>query len=163
DQRQEDPGLDDGRQPLPRGHAPLRRLLPVGPAEARRDDLGAAQARPGEPRLRRDAQGRRGPQRDRVRRLRRAMTDTRMSTGERESFLSDVRVGVVSIADGPRGPLTVPVWYGYERGGEVWFVTGRDSRKGKRLLLVDRISLCVQTETPPYKYLSVEGPIAGIE
>lgn len=86
-----------------------------------------------------------------------------MTRAERERFLAAVRVGVVSIADGARGPLTVPVWYGYEPGGEVWFVTERDSRKGKLLLLVDRISLCVQTETPPYKYVSVEGPIEGIE
>jgi nitroimidazol reductase NimA-like FMN-containing flavoprotein (pyridoxamine 5'-phosphate oxidase superfamily) len=86
-----------------------------------------------------------------------------MTRGEREAFLADVRVGVLSIADGARGPLTVPVWYGYERGGEVWFVTDRDSRKGKLLLLVDRISLCVQTESAPYKYVSVEGPIAAIE
>jgi hypothetical protein len=71
-------------------------------------------------------------------------------------------VGVLSIADGARGPLTVPVWYGYEPGGEVWFVTDRDSRKGKLLARVERISLCVQTETPPYQYLSVEGPVAGI-
>jgi len=91
------------------------------------------------------------------------MADTRMSRAEREQFLAAVRVGVLSIADGARGPLTVPVWYGYEPGGEVWFVTDRDSRKGKRLLLVDRVSLCVQTETPPYQYVSVEGPIAGIE
>jgi nitroimidazol reductase NimA-like FMN-containing flavoprotein (pyridoxamine 5'-phosphate oxidase superfamily) len=91
------------------------------------------------------------------------MADTRMTRAEREAFLADVRVGVLSIADGSRGPLTVPVWYGYERGGELWFVTERDSRKGKLLLLVDRISLCVQTETPPYKYVSVEGPVAGIE
>jgi nitroimidazol reductase NimA-like FMN-containing flavoprotein (pyridoxamine 5'-phosphate oxidase superfamily) len=86
-----------------------------------------------------------------------------MTRAEREAFLADVRVGVLSIADEQRGPLTVPVWYGYQPGGEVWFVTDRDSRKGKRLLLVDRISLCVQTETPPYKYVSVEGPIAAIE
>jgi nitroimidazol reductase NimA-like FMN-containing flavoprotein (pyridoxamine 5'-phosphate oxidase superfamily) len=86
-----------------------------------------------------------------------------MTRAEREAFLADVRVGVVSIADGARGPLTVPVWYGYEPGGEVWFVTERDSRKGKLLLLVDRISLCVQTESPPYQYVSVEGPIEGIE
>jgi hypothetical protein len=26
-----------------------------------------------------------------------------------------------------------------------------------------RFSLCVQTETPPYKYVSVEGPIIAIE
>ncbi len=86
-----------------------------------------------------------------------------MTRAEREAFLADVRVGVVSISDGARGPLTVPVWYGYEPGGELWFVTERDSLKGKRLLLVDRISLCVQTESPPYKYVSVEGPIEGIE
>lgn len=86
-----------------------------------------------------------------------------MSRAEREKFLAAVRVGVLSIADGARGPLTIPVWYGYEPGGEVWFVTDRDSRKGARLLLVDRISLCVQTETPPYQYVSVEGPIAAIE
>ena len=86
-----------------------------------------------------------------------------MTRAERERFLAAVRVGVLSIADGARGPLTVPVWYGYEPGGDVWFVTDRDSRKGQRLLLVDRISLCVQTETPPYQYVSVEGPIAGIE
>ena len=91
------------------------------------------------------------------------MADTRMSRAEREKFLAAVRVGVLSVADAARGPLTVPVWYGYEPGGDVWFVTGRDSQKGKRLLLVDRISLCVQTETPPYQYVSVEGPIAGIE
>ena len=86
-----------------------------------------------------------------------------MSRAEREAFLAAVRVGVLSIADGARGPLSVPVWYGYEPGGELWFVTDRDSRKGKLLLLVDRVSLCVQTETPPYKYVSVEGPIAAIE
>ena len=86
-----------------------------------------------------------------------------MTRGEREQFLADVRVGVLSLSDGGRGPLTVPVWYGYEPGGELWFVTDRDSRKGKLLLLVDRLSVCVQTETPPYKYVSVEGRIAAIE
>jgi nitroimidazol reductase NimA-like FMN-containing flavoprotein (pyridoxamine 5'-phosphate oxidase superfamily) len=91
------------------------------------------------------------------------MADTRMTPAEREAFLADVRVGLVAMSDGARGPLAVPVWYGYEPGGEVWFVTDRGSRKGKLLLMVDRISLCVQTESPPYKYVSVEGPIAGIE
>jgi nitroimidazol reductase NimA-like FMN-containing flavoprotein (pyridoxamine 5'-phosphate oxidase superfamily) len=91
------------------------------------------------------------------------MSSLIMTRAEREAFLAAVRVGVLSIADGTRGPLTVPVWYGYEPGGELWFVTDRDSRKGKLLLLVDRISLCAQTEAPPYKYVSVEGPIAAIE
>jgi nitroimidazol reductase NimA-like FMN-containing flavoprotein (pyridoxamine 5'-phosphate oxidase superfamily) len=86
-----------------------------------------------------------------------------MTRAERETFLAGVHVGILSIADGTRGPLAVPVWYGYEPGGELWFVTERDSRKGKLLLLVDRLSFCVQTETPPYKYVAIEGRIAGIE
>lgn len=91
------------------------------------------------------------------------MASLSMTRPERERFLADLRVGVISIADGERGPLTVPIWYGYEPGGELWIVTERDSRKGKLLLGVDRFSLCVQTETAPYKYVSVEGPIVALE
>jgi hypothetical protein len=86
-----------------------------------------------------------------------------MTKDEREAFLADVHVGVISIAreDGP--PLTVPIWYAYERGGEVRIVTGRSSRKGKLIERARSFSLCAQTETPPYKYVSVEGPITGID
>jgi hypothetical protein len=38
-------------------------------------------------------------------------------------------------------------------------VTGGATRKVKLLRKAGRASLCVQTETPPYKYVSVEGPI----
>ena len=86
-----------------------------------------------------------------------------MSRAEREAFLAAVRVGVISIADDGRGPLTVPIWYGYEPGGDLWLVTDRESRKGKLLLKADRFSLCAQTETPPYQYVSVEGPIVTLE
>lgn len=86
-----------------------------------------------------------------------------MTRAEREAFLAGLHVGVLSLADGARGPLTVPIWYGYEPGGELWFVTERDSRKGKLLVGLDRLSLCVQTEAPPYKYVSVEGPITALE
>ncbi|MEX2207103.1 MAG: pyridoxamine 5'-phosphate oxidase family protein [Myxococcota bacterium] len=91
------------------------------------------------------------------------MPSLAMSRAEREAFLAAVRVGVISIADDGRGPLTVPIWYGYEPGGELWIVTDRESRKGKLLLKADRFSLCAQTETPPYQYVSVEGPIVTLE
>ena len=84
---------------------------------------------------------------------------TKMTVEEREQFLADRRVGVLSIQDGERGPLTVPVWYDYERGGTLWFLTGANSMKGQRLAKTERISLCVQTEDAPYKYVSIEGPI----
>ena len=84
---------------------------------------------------------------------------TKMTVEEREQFLADVRVGVLSIADEGRGPLTVPVWYDYDKGGTLWILTGPESMKGKRLEKVERVSLCVQTEDAPYKYVSIEGPI----
>jgi nitroimidazol reductase NimA-like FMN-containing flavoprotein (pyridoxamine 5'-phosphate oxidase superfamily) len=85
-----------------------------------------------------------------------------MTKAEREAFLADVHVGVISIAEPGRGPLTAPIWYGYEPGGELWIVTERSSRKGRLLERAGRFSLCAQTEAPPYKYVSVEGPITAI-
>jgi len=86
-----------------------------------------------------------------------------MSCTERETFLSELHVGVVAIGDGGRGPLAVPVWYAYERGGDVVFVTDQASRKAKLLELETRMSLCVQSEALPYKYVSVEGPVVSVE
>src|SRR2546422_10394934 len=86
-----------------------------------------------------------------------------MTKEEREAFLAAVHVGVISVAEDGRGPLTVPIWYSYEPGGEVRVITARASRKGRLLERAGRFSLCAQTETPPYKYVSVEGPIVAIE
>jgi nitroimidazol reductase NimA-like FMN-containing flavoprotein (pyridoxamine 5'-phosphate oxidase superfamily) len=86
----------------------------------------------------------------------------RMTRAERERFLAEVHVGVISIAEPGRGPLAVPIWYGYEPGGEVWIVTERASRKGRLLEQAGRFSLVAQTEAPPYRYASVEGRIVSI-
>ena len=86
-----------------------------------------------------------------------------MTKEEREAFLGDVHVAVISIAEDGHGPLVVPIWYSYQPGGEVRIITGRTSRKGKLLERAGRFSLCVQTETLPYKYVSVEGPIIAVE
>jgi nitroimidazol reductase NimA-like FMN-containing flavoprotein (pyridoxamine 5'-phosphate oxidase superfamily) len=85
-----------------------------------------------------------------------------MTKQEREEFLADLHVGIISIAEENRGPLTVPIWYSYT-DGEVRVITGRRSLKGILLERAGRFSLCAQTETPPYKYVSVEGPIVSIE
>jgi nitroimidazol reductase NimA-like FMN-containing flavoprotein (pyridoxamine 5'-phosphate oxidase superfamily) len=86
-----------------------------------------------------------------------------MTKQERESFLADLHVGIISVVEDGRGPLTVPIWYSYAPGGEVRIVTGRTSRKAQLLRRAGRFSLCSQTETFPYKYVSVEGPIVAIE
>jgi PPOX class probable F420-dependent enzyme len=86
-----------------------------------------------------------------------------MSPDERQEFLAGVHVGVLSVADDGRGPLVVPIWYAYQPGGDVRIVTGRESRKTRLLRAAGRASLCAQSEEQPYRYVTVEGPVAGIE
>lgn len=87
------------------------------------------------------------------------MPSLAMTKSEREAFLAATHVAVISVADGSRGPLTIPVWYAYEPGHDVRFVTGGGSRKAKLIARAGRLGLCVQTETPPYQYVSIEGPV----
>lgn len=82
-----------------------------------------------------------------------------MTRAEREAFLTAVRVGILAIEQPGQGPLALPVWYGYEPGGDLWFATGSTSRKLELLRAAGRASLCAQTERPPYAYVSVEGPL----
>ena len=56
-----------------------------------------------------------------------------MTKQEREAFLADVHVGIISISDEGRGPFTVPIWYAYDSGGDLRIMTGRESRKGQLL------------------------------
>jgi nitroimidazol reductase NimA-like FMN-containing flavoprotein (pyridoxamine 5'-phosphate oxidase superfamily) len=86
-----------------------------------------------------------------------------MTTTERETFLAGVHVGVLSVADPGHAPLAVPVWYSYEPGGLLSVVTGRSARKTVRIEAERRFSLCAQTETAPYQYVSVEGTVERID
>jgi PPOX class probable F420-dependent enzyme len=87
-----------------------------------------------------------------------------MSISEREQFLAGLHVGVLSVAAGEgRGPLAVPVWYDYQPGGRVSVITGRSTRKGRAIRAAGRMSLCAQDESPPYRYVSVEGPVVAEE
>ncbi|MDP6916812.1 MAG: pyridoxamine 5'-phosphate oxidase family protein, partial [SAR86 cluster bacterium] len=88
---------------------------------------------------------------------------TTMTETEKQEFLADLHVGILSLNDNSKGPLTVPIWYDYEPGGELWFITGPDSLKGKLLEVGVRLSLVAQSEEPPYKYVSVEGPVVSID
>ena len=83
-----------------------------------------------------------------------------MTREEREQFLTGVHVGVLSVAapDGG-GPLAVPVWYSYQPGGPVSVITGAGTRKADAIRAAGRFSLCAQDERPPYKYVTVEGPV----
>ena len=42
-------------------------------------------------------------------------------------------------------------------------MTPRNSMKGRRLDIGARVSLCVQDENPPYRYVNIEGPVTALE
>lgn len=86
-----------------------------------------------------------------------------MSGPEREAFLAGVHVGVVAITEEGRAPLAVPVWYDYEPGGVVRVLMQSDSRKARSIEAAGRFSLCVQSEEQPYAYVTVEGPVSGVQ
>ncbi|MGW7363301.1 pyridoxamine 5'-phosphate oxidase family protein [Streptomyces sp. NPDC054841] len=79
---------------------------------------------------------------------------------EREQFLAQPHVAAFAVDGGAgRGPLTVPIWYQYEPGGEVWILTGLDSRKHQLINAAGRFSLLVDRLEPTIRYVSVEGPV----
>ncbi|WP_280276332.1 pyridoxamine 5'-phosphate oxidase family protein [Nocardia wallacei] len=82
---------------------------------------------------------------------------------DREKFLSEPHVGALAIAAGPdRGPLTVPIWYDYVPGGELWLLTGPESKKMTLLRAAGRFSLMVERVEPTVRYVTAEGPITRI-
>ena len=91
------------------------------------------------------------------------MSSLSMTKDEREAFLADLHVAVMSVAsDSDRPPLTVPIWYAYQPGGNLSIFTGSHRRKARKSRLIERagvLSLSVQQETPPYKFVTVEGTV----
>ena len=87
---------------------------------------------------------------------------TALNQHEKEAFLSELHVGVLSVPQDRRGPLTAPIWYCYAPGENLWIMIGRDSRKAALLKVGTRVSLCAQKENPPYAYVTAEGPVETI-
>jgi len=82
-----------------------------------------------------------------------------MTTEEREAFLADVHVAVLSVERPDRAPLSAPIWYTYSPGSTVSVITAQKSEKARLIAGAGRFSLCVQTEVAPYRYVTVEGPV----
>ena len=90
------------------------------------------------------------------------MSQINMTKDERQHFLAGVHVGVLSIPSGG-APLSAPIWYGYEPGGDIQVVTGPRSRKGRLLGEGTQVTLVAQQEAMPYKYVTVEGTVTEIK
>ncbi|WP_328612151.1 pyridoxamine 5'-phosphate oxidase family protein [Amycolatopsis sp. NBC_00345] len=83
-----------------------------------------------------------------------------LSVEEREEFLAEPHIGALSVVERPdRAPLTIPIWYQYTPGGELWIRTPPGSRKARAIAAAGRFSLMVQRTEPTVRYVSVEGPV----
>lgn len=83
-----------------------------------------------------------------------------MTERERQEFLAEPHVAVLSVASDNRPPLT----YGYQPEGDFTFFTGTQGRKVGKTRLIEEagvLSLSVQRGEFPYKYVTVEGAIVG--
>jgi hypothetical protein len=79
---------------------------------------------------------------------------------ERERFLTEKHVGVLSVATGDRRPpASVPIWYDYTPGGNIRINTGASRRKAKLIERAGVVTLVVQREEQPYQYVVVEGTV----
>jgi nitroimidazol reductase NimA-like FMN-containing flavoprotein (pyridoxamine 5'-phosphate oxidase superfamily) len=83
---------------------------------------------------------------------------SRFDDRRRAAFLADVHVGILAVDEPGRGPMALPIWYVY-KDGTVQIGMSGESRKAELLRSAGRATLTVQTEEPPYKYASVEGPV----
>jgi PPOX class probable F420-dependent enzyme len=83
-----------------------------------------------------------------------------LSETERQEFLADTHVGVLSVAtaDG-RPPASVPIWYDYAPGENIRIMTGASTRKAGLIERAGAVTLVVQREEPPYQYVVVEGTV----
>ncbi|MER6284552.1 pyridoxamine 5'-phosphate oxidase family protein [Streptomyces sviceus] len=79
---------------------------------------------------------------------------------QREQFLAEPHVAALAVDAGEgRAPLVLPIWYQYTPGGDLWIMTGRDSRKHELIRKAGRFSLLVERVEPTIRYVSVEGPV----
>jgi nitroimidazol reductase NimA-like FMN-containing flavoprotein (pyridoxamine 5'-phosphate oxidase superfamily) len=86
-----------------------------------------------------------------------------MSRSERDAYLQELHVGVISIEQAGGAPLSAPIWYDYDPKIGLWILTEPDSKKGHALRTAERFTLVAQNEAAPlYKYVSVSGPVTEV-
>jgi uncharacterized protein len=88
---------------------------------------------------------------------------TNFTEAEREKFLADKHVGVLSVtATDGRPPASVPIWYDYTPGGNIRINTGASRRKARLIEQAGAVTLVVQREELPYQYVVVEGTVLDV-
>lgn len=81
----------------------------------------------------------------------------RMSEARWQAFvMQGTRTGKLATTRADGRPHVVPIWFVLD-GGEVIFMTGADTVKGRALRRDGRACLCVDDERAPYAFVMIEG------
>jgi PPOX class probable F420-dependent enzyme len=82
----------------------------------------------------------------------------RMDKAEIRAFLTfGTRTGKLAVTRLDGSPMVVPIWFDVDDDDTLLFTTWGESIKGKALRRDGRVSLCVDSDQPPYAYVRVDG------
>ena len=82
----------------------------------------------------------------------------RMDEAEVRAFLTfGTRTGKLAVTRLDGSPMVVPIWFAVDDDDTLLFTTWGESIKGKSLRRDGRVSLCVDSDQPPYAYVRVDG------
>ncbi|MYR08015.1 hypothetical protein GTV32_17665 [Gordonia sp. SID5947] len=82
-----------------------------------------------------------------------------MDTPEMQNLLHEPHVAVLAIERATKPPLMVPMWYGVEQSGNIFFCTEEETLKTRLIRRTGRVSFLVQRTTMPYSYVGIEGAV----
>lgn len=87
-----------------------------------------------------------------------------MSKTELRKFLNkDTFTGKLATVKKDGSSHVVPIWFVYENGngndkfGSIYITTGSGSIKAENIQRDNRISLCVDDQTPPFSFVTING------
>ena len=80
-----------------------------------------------------------------------------MTSDERRAFLLDgTRTAKLATVRRDGRPHVVPVWFDLD-GDDLLFTTGAETVKGRSIRRDGLVCLCVDDETPPFAFVTIEG------
>ena len=83
-----------------------------------------------------------------------------ISEKARQEMLAEPHIAILSISNGDEAPISSPIWYLYEPGGDISIIVSDQSLKARRMAEGVKVSFTVDTAEPT-KWVSVEGPVVS--
>ncbi|MGV0634926.1 pyridoxamine 5'-phosphate oxidase family protein [Mycolicibacillus trivialis] len=81
---------------------------------------------------------------------------------ERAEFLAEKHICVLSVAAGDgQPPASIPIWYDYTPDGMIRINTGVNNRTARLVQQAGAVTVVVQREELPYKYVVIEGTVVA--